>query len=215
MLKRELKTLLPFPIELWDWQFIKSLPKYLSSFSKPDLILADELFIQLVKNDLFIISDRQSQGHLLFCARIHACYLVLVKEHMQSEEAIASLCFAIQQPGKRTLKWIMRLSLWLSRNKRKMIEDAINKKKETMYGEQFNFEEETSANTFVSVVNKCAYVDYFQRHKLLQIMPSICEWDKVWIDPIEQHNNGEIEFSRPTTLALGDKSCRFEFRFKP
>ncbi|WP_299347245.1 L-2-amino-thiazoline-4-carboxylic acid hydrolase [uncultured Maritalea sp.] len=185
MFKRELQTALPFPLEWQDFYILTSLPRYLGKLSKPDVLWAQSRILEIVATDKQHICDRQSQGHLLICAAVHAYYEILLLAGTSKRSAVEKLTFALMQPGSKTTKLIMWLTLKLCRDKRQMIENETRRKTQTLYGKSFEFEEEVDETSFVSIVTKCAYFSYFKRHGLPHLTAIFCAWDAVWIDPIK------------------------------
>ena len=213
--KSEFAALLPHKISYFDWSLIRRMPRYIALFGASDRRDVQARILQLVQGDVAVVTDPQSQGHLLACALVQASFECLVAKGVARAVAIELLMAAFQKPGGLTIKLIMRLALLFSRDKRQMIERETRAKIDTQYGEQFEFEEESSDISFVSVVKRCAYFDYFQRHQLPELMPIFCAWDALWIDEIKRDRNSNIRFERPTTLGWGGQTCRFEFSFEP
>lgn len=194
-----------------DKLLVKKLHKYIAEFSKSNHLEAVENFKRIVADNIQYIEDEPSQSHMLACAYIMACYDRIIDSGVSQDVAIERLSYAFRQPGRLAMTCIMRLSLWFSRDSRKMIEVETTRKSKN-YGAQFSFSEERGENHFISVVSKCGYHDFFVRNLRPELTRLFCEWDILWIDEIERQNNG-IRFERPSTIGWGGSCCRFEFYF--
>lgn len=211
--KSELAALLPHDISYFDWYLISRTPRYVGGISRADRRAVQHQMRALVVADAHLITDAPSQGHLLVCALVHALYERLNAKGMTPSQAVGALTTAFQQPGGLSIKLIMRLALFFAPSKRAFVEKGARDKARTQYGEQFQFEEESDEKCFVSVVKRCAYFDYFQRHQLQHLTAIFCAWDALWIDALERDKSSGVLFNRPTTLGWGGDCCRFEFYF--
>jgi hypothetical protein len=59
-------------------------------------------------------------------------------------------------------------------------------------------------------INKCLFNDFFQSHRTPELTFLFCTIDLIWVDEIHKPCYG-VHFERPTTLAMGDDACRFQF----
>ncbi|MCP2164779.1 L-2-amino-thiazoline-4-carboxylic acid hydrolase [Goodfellowiella coeruleoviolacea] len=59
-------------------------------------------------------------------------------------------------------------------------------------------------------VHRCGYLAVLTAGGAAELGPVFCRFDAAWIDAIDPERHG-FRFDRPTTLALGGRSCPFHF----
>ena len=80
-----------------------------------------------------------------------------------------------------------------------------------LLGEQPQHIVETDNATFTNtIVRKCGFHSFFQQNGRPELTRLLCDWDNNWSDVLEK--NKQVQFSRPTTIAAGDRTCDFKFR---
>lgn len=192
---------------LLDWLMVRSVRKVLppAHRSKFNADLAD-----VMASEAAFLTDRVTHGHILFVASVLCVYRGLRRSGLAEEAAKDRIARALCKIGQRTTAAIMWLACALARDKLQTIRTYSRTKSQQAYGPAFRIEDTDNAGGFVSQVHVCGYRTFLRRHHAVEINEVLCAWDKVWIDALPQG----IKFTRPSTLASGGQSCRFEFRQK-
>ncbi len=154
------------------------------------------------------LSDKTTQGHILFAASVLCTYRVMTSAGTPVPQARAALGDMLARLGRHSMAVIMWLTVRLSRDPFAAVRYYTKEKTTSAYGPSFDIRFEEVEGGFVSEVRRCGYRSFLQRHDALELNELICAWDAVWIDRLPE----TILFDRPTTLARGCASCRFEFR---
>jgi len=169
------------------------------------VVEADHVF----KSHLDYAVDKPSQGHLLLVSYIWAADEVLSGPLKEPGKVKSILVKAVCDPGRFFVKWSMRLSLMLARDKMKMMKDGATRKL-SMYGKQFSMEcKEPDDNTFIMLVSTCGFHEFFKQKGKPELTDVLCEWDKIWYQEINPHRDG-IAFELTETLASGGECCCFK-----
>lgn len=157
------------------------------------------------------IIDKPAQGHILMTSYVLASYRIL-QQYIDDVASIKRIIGdAVCEPGMGWIQWAVRLSLFLARDKMKMMVEQTNKKA-VGYGESFVIEQQGDGASFYSSnVKRCGYHEFFKANGAPELTRLLCAWDKIWADEIKPDKHG-IEFRRPTTIAAGNDMCRFEFQ---
>ncbi len=168
-----------------------------------------ELWKTLEENEDFIV-DEPSRSHAVMCASVLVWYERLVKEGMDGNRAIKLLEDAFVKSGGKYIVWYLRLMLMISWNRRKFLEGSL-KRSAKAFGRTFKMEVESSKEELVLKVRRCGYYDFFKRYNKAELTRIFCAWDHLWANEVKRFG---IDFSRPKTIAQGDRECIFKFAFK-
>lgn len=156
--------------------------------------------------------DAMANHHLAAAHLILAADRALAREGIDAERRRGALAHGMATPGRSAMHIATRMLLWGRADKLKALADYSETRIPPRYGASFEVETaERSADTFVQSITRCAYHDVFTRNGAPELTTIMCAFDKMWIDAIDPAKDG-VRFERPTTLAEGGKSCRFEFR---
>ena len=143
--------------------------------------------------------DPVTRGHVVFAAAISVSVQQWQLTGLPRDAAKARTREAVLAYGR----WSSAISMWLTE---KLAEDPFEtiskyslEKSHSAYGPTFRMSTE--------VVHTCGYRSFLARHDAEDLIDLFCAWDRVWIDRLPKG----IGFWRPTTIAKGGKSCRFEF----
>lgn len=162
---------------------------------------------EILRSETAFMTDRTTQGHILFGACVLATYRVLRASGLGETEAKDTLVTVVCKIGRWTNAMIMWLVCNLSRNPFRTIEKYSKYQIPRQYGESFAVTHLETPEGFVSEVLVCGYRTFLSRHRATELLGIFCEWDRVWIDALPQ----KIGFTRPQTQALGANSCLFRF----
>jgi len=179
------------------------LPKHLHSEFEHDLK-------QIMHSEAAFLQNRTTAGHIFFAAMVLCLHRFLLRKGLSRLEADARLAHELTQMSKRSMRILMWLGMGLSKDPIERLRRISRHKSAQIYGSSFQIDEGDLDNGFVFEVRTCGYRTFLSRHNALELTKILCAWDRVWIDALP----GRIRFSRPTTLATGGASCRFEFRRK-
>jgi len=204
----------PYRLNWIERSFIRSFPKRIEELDSAATLQAKQLFITLFNEESQYISDRQSQTHFVMCAYVLAIYKTLIRKGITKEKSIQVLTKHLSEFGSGTIKWSMRIALWLRLYNRKTVESNSLKNVEHRYGDTFDVGEEKGIDQYVMVIKKCGFNDFFKRQSAPELTKIFCEWDHLWANEINRNKSCGIQFLRPTTLAEGKAACRFEFHFQ-
>ncbi len=202
---------LKYKLDWRDKTFLRTFPRKIAALRADEKKAIDEKFVQIFNNEEEHITDRPGQSHILMCAYILAAYRVLNEKGNDPEGIIKKLTAAFKSSGGIYIKLYMRIMLRLKRDKRKFIEESTIESIKA-YGDSFEITTKKEDRRFISIVRKCGYYDFFQRHGRPELTKIFCEWDSLWSDEINRFRCG-IRFDRPKTIANQDKECLFEFQY--
>ncbi|MEL7217072.1 MAG: L-2-amino-thiazoline-4-carboxylic acid hydrolase [Pseudomonadota bacterium] len=152
--------------------------------------------------------DQATQSHIVFAASALCVYRYRLRENPSKEMAKEAIRRTITSYLKRTTAAMLWLSCVFSKDTFETVRSYTKDKSGPAYGASFDIDYTEIDNGFVSIVKACGYRAFLARHGADELIDVFCEWDKVWIDALPK----SVAFRRPTTLAQGGKSCRFEFR---
>jgi hypothetical protein len=164
-------------------------------------------------NHIDSITDEASQHHYLMTSYVLASYYVLQDYIEDSTKVVEILERSFSEPGAGLIKRMMRLALFVNRDKMKVVMSyGGTKNTKEVYGDKFVIEQKGDGRPFFSSnVKRCAYHDFFKANNTTELTQVFCNWDRLWADEIKPQRDG-IMFERPATLAAGDIECRFEFQ---
>ncbi len=180
--------------------FRNSLPKH--HRTQFDASVAD-----LMETETRFAVDRPSQQHILMgsCA---VCAYHQWRAYGLDETAAKT---AVGHSITNYSNGVSRFLIWLWYRLSKDPFEATRKytaQIDQIYGATFDIAFSELEDGFVSVVKVCGYKTFLARQDAEHLLDLFCEWDRVWIDGIPKG----IRFVRPSTIAQGAETCRFEFR---
>ena len=79
-----------------------------------------------------------------------------------------------------------------------------------MYGPGMEFDQEDTEGSVDLIVRRCGFHQFFVEHEEPHLTRVFCEWDRNWMDVIDQSNR-PVRTERPTTISTGGDCCRFRF----
>lgn len=197
--------LLPFRLSVFDRLTIRRFRKSVSHDWRTDF---DEGLDSVLLSEAPSITDRTTQGHILFGSCALVSYRVLLRAGLSDHDSKQAVSETLCKLGRRTNSFIMWLTCRLASDPFRAIRNYTRHRIPATYGPSFKILYHEASNEFTSEVVTCGYRSFLLRHHAIELLPLFCEWDKVWIDALPK----SIAFSRPQTLAQGERSCRFEFR---
>jgi len=197
----------PFRPSITDRLMVKALRKALPPNQRR---LFDASLVELLKGEIQYFTDRATNGHILFVAAVLCLYRSLRRIGHSDPAAKAIIRRSLRGLGRKSTAFIIWATCALTRDSFQTIRKYSRDRAKNAYGPTFQISESDIDQGFVSEVHVCGYRTFLARHQALDLTEVLCEWDSVWIDALPN----TIAFRRPTTLALGGKSCRFEFRQK-
>lgn len=165
---------------------------------------------EILEAETPFMTDRTTQGHILFGACVLASYRVLRRSGLSEKDAKCTLEPIVCGIGRRTNAVIMWFFCNLTRDPLRKIESYCRLQLPRNYGQSFEITHSTTPEGFVSSVTICGYKTFLTRHRTTELLPVFCEWDRVWIDMLPP----TIGFKRPQTQADGAKSCIFDFKYR-
>ncbi len=203
---------LKFKLSNYDRYFLKKLPQSLKQLMDEELMEAKNRFVVIFNEESEHIMDEPGQSFQLMCSYMAAYYEKLNSKGLSKEKILDLLSESlIKSAGGNYVKWMTRIMLWIKRDKRKFIEKSTLQSKKT-YGSFLDMREENAPKQFTSVITSCGFFDFFNRRGIPELTSIFCKWDDLWAKEINKQNCG-VRFERPTTIAEGEESCRFEFYF--
>lgn len=198
-------TQYPFQPTLTDRLMVRALRKCLPQSHHQ---IFNTALLELLNSEGEYLTDRATNSQIMFVATVLCLYRNLRGAGHSDHEARAIIRQSLRGLGKRTTAFLMWFSFLFSRDRLQTIRKYSRMKAQHAYGPSFQFSESDIDGGFVSEVHICGYRTFLARHHALDLTEVLCEWDRVWIEALPKG----IAFQRPTTLALGGKSCRFEIR---
>ena len=186
-----------------------TLAKIRNSIPKPERVHFDADLLNILAIEKPYLTDSITAGHILFAAATLCAYRQLLESGVSKETAKKQVTTTISKIGQRSIRVIMKLSCFFSKDSFQMIRQySLTKQKH--YGPSFQFlERKLDENDgYAMDVHACGYCKFLTRHNAIDLISAFCEWDKVWIDALPK----SILFERPTTIGSGSSSCKFEFR---
>lgn len=170
-------------------------------------LLAEQIF----EENVSYIVDAQSQSHYLMTSYVLAAYRQLCSLGISKVQSMDLLERCFKSVGAFWIKWLVRIGLFLHRDKLKFFTKSIASRSDRAYGKSFQIIHENHAEGgFVAKVKRCGYHDFFLRNNAEELTRVLCRWDNNWSDEIQPEKH-HIRFVRPVTIAQGEKECRFEF----
>ncbi|WP_320824791.1 L-2-amino-thiazoline-4-carboxylic acid hydrolase [Reinekea sp.] len=220
MITKTIKTA-PHPwgrLRLWENGYLKALRAHIEqSITAQDSVDTINQ-IQVRAGKVFgtyidSITDEASQHHYLMTSYVLASYYVLQDYIEDSTKVVEIIERSFSEPGAGWIKLMMRLALFVNRDKMKVVMAYGGKEKtKEVYGDKFVIEQKGGGRPFFSSnVKRCAYHDFFKANNATELTQVFCSWDRLWANEIKPQRDG-IKFERPATLAAGDIECRFEFQ---
>ncbi len=95
------------------------------------------------------------------------------------------------------------------------IAENFQRRGEQLFGPGFTYVQAVQDTTrSFTHISKCLFNDFFRVHGAPELTSVFCTLDSVWIQQLHQPQY-KVRFERPTTLALGDDACRFQFSRAP
>lgn len=171
----------------------------------------DASVLDLMAADSGFGVDRPSRQHILMGSCVVCAYHRWSAEGLDDSAARKAVGQSIMTFANRTNR--MMIGLWYRFSKdpfettRRYCAQTIGR----AYGAVFDIAYVEMPDGFVSVVTVCGYRTFLARHHAEHLLDLFCEWDRVWIDSLPK----DIRFARPSTIAQGAQTCRFEFRREP
>ncbi|KPF90827.1 hypothetical protein IP81_14335 [Novosphingobium sp. AAP83] len=195
---------LAFPMTAADRSMLRH---FRNSLPKHQRTQFDASVANLMETETRFAVDRPSQQHILMgsCA---VCAYHQWRAYGLDETAAKT---AVGRSITTFSNGVSRLLIWLWYRLSKDPFEATRRYTAQInqtYGAMFDIAFSELEDGFVSVVKVCGYKAFLARHDAEHLLDLFCEWDRVWIDSIPKG----IRFSRPSTIAQGAGSCRFEFR---
>ncbi|GGA63107.1 hypothetical protein GCM10011499_36870 [Pelagibacterium lentulum] len=169
----------------------------------------DREFALILHNERPFLTDKLTQSHIIFVAAFLSAYRTLRSMGLGNDASKEKLTPALFRLGRRTAAFFTWAGIAMSRNPMQALRRFSETKAQNAYGPSFAVETAAIPGGFVSEVKRCGYRTFLARHDAVDLNSLLCEWDRVWIDALPK----SIDFRRPTTLATGCASCRFEFRY--
>ena len=195
----------PFRPTLIDRLMVKHFRKALPKGQRRHF---DSALSDLLVSEKQFLTDPVTNSQILFAATVLCLYRRLRRLGNTDEKARATLRHALCSLGRKTTAFFIRLTFAFARDPLQHIRKYSQDRMHNAYGPSFQIRESEIHGGFVSEVHVCGYRTFLARHHALDLASVLCEWDRVWIDALPDG----IAFARPTTLATGGASCRFEFR---
>jgi len=186
-----------------------TLKKIRNSISKSKRVHFDADISNIMEIEKPYLTDNITASHILFSAATLCAYRQLLESGISKETAKKQVATTISKIGQRSIRVIMKLSCFFSKDSFQMIRQYASTKQK-LYGPSFQFSERKldESGGYAMDVHACGYCAFLTRHNSLDLISAFCEWDKVWIDALPK----SIAFERPTTIGSGSSSCKFEFR---
>jgi len=208
------KTKSKYKLNWIERNFISSFPKRCVNLNKAEKEDMNRLFREILNQEQEFITDRKSQTHQIMCSYIYAGYKIYSKKGLNKELIKKELTDILLSFGGKFIKWSMRIMLRLKLYSRRTIESKSLISTQERYGSSFTINAESNTNQYTLIINKCCFNDFFKRNNAVELTPIFCEWDKLWSEEINRNKNCGIIFTRPSTLGIDNKNCRFEFNFE-
>lgn len=162
---------------------------------------------EVLESERPFLTDQVTFGHIRFVAGILCLYREFLRGGASKSQTHTKTLATIRNLLRRSLSMLIRLTFLFSRDHMKSVRSYSKFKIVSAYGPSFSLSESEIDGGFVSEVHICGYRTFLARHNALELNALLCEWDRIWIDALPK----SIHFERPTTLAQGSNSCRFEF----
>lgn len=170
----------------------------------------DDILTDILTAEAPFLTDRVTQGHIVFASCVLAAQRVLTRAGCSDEETTRTLRDLICGTGKRSKTIVMLLIQRLSRDPFETYRSYTKHQLPQGYGPSFSFVYDEGDDHFTSQVTTCGFQAFLSRHHATALLPLFCEWDKIWITALPD----SIRFSRPYTLATGGPACPFRFERK-
>lgn len=108
------------------------------------------------------------------------------------------------------IQWVMRLQLFLVRDPWKFYEKHFIPLLYWYFGKSFTWDKKTTDTGWALVGKQCGFFDLFSAEGSPQLTRLICEWDRNWLNALDQSKR-PIATRRTMTLATGASHCEFHF----
>lgn len=152
-------------------------------------------------------TDLVTRNHLLVGSCVVCAYRRWLAIGLRKQAAKAKVGRSIANLSARSSRFLLRLIYLFSRDAFETTRRYTSEKIGAVYGPSFDIEFGEIEGGFVSIVNACGYRAFLCRHGVEELLGLFCEWDRVWIGALPD----TIDFNRPSTIAQGAETCRFEF----
>lgn len=151
--------------------------------------------------------DPVTRGHIVFATALITSVEQWENTGLTREDAKTHTRDTVLKYGG----WSSAISMWLTEQLAKDPFETVRTysldKSRDAYGPTFKMSTEEEPDSFASIVHTCGYRAFLARHDADGLIDLFCAWDRVWIERLPKG----IRFARPTTIAGGAKTCRFEF----
>ncbi|MEV0680880.1 L-2-amino-thiazoline-4-carboxylic acid hydrolase [Actinosynnema sp. NPDC050436] len=148
--------------------------------------------------------------HLPLTATVVAGYRALL-DRMPREEALSLVAQAFHEPLRPYVHDTTKAALDASDDPFRTITDVSKDREVTYFGADFAFARSEDADSYLLDVTRCFYVAVLAACGVPELGPVFCRFDAAWIGAIDRDRHG-VDFTRPTTIALGGTTCPFHFR---
>jgi len=174
--------------------------------------------IKLTEQNEARMIDPPSQQWLLLASMILAAYQELLPLVGDKQTGLSILRNAMAAPFKERLTGYIADRFGISQD---APEEAFNRiaenfktRGEERFGKAYTYVQEVQdeGRSFVNI-QKCFFDDFFRANGMSEVTPIFCAMDNLWAEELEKPQYG-VRFERPTTLARGDDTCRFQFTKK-
>lgn len=168
----------------------------------------DDRVAEILISESKLAKDPVTLSHQVFAACVISSVEQWQSSGMDRSAAKSTVREAILGHGRQTKAIAVRLTGWFSRDPFTAFARYTEEQTPKAYGPTFEFGFEQDEAQFASVVHTCGYRTILPRHGAEDLIDLFCAWDMAWIEALPK----SIQFERPTTLASGGNSCRFEFK---
>ena len=167
-------------------------------------------YLHVLKENQHWVTDQPTELNIVYTSMSLAAFQVLKKDCNENWKEILRYC--LMDRTKKKQQFFMKLYLKFDRHPFKRIVKISKAKQVKAYGEEhFDFSIKKDDNqSFHLHVNQCFYLNFFQSHDAVEIMPLFCAMDDIWGDLLVPDKHG-VEFTRPQLLSKGDSHCFFKF----
>ena len=154
------------------------------------------------------LPDKQTKSLIASCCLVLAAYRDLRSQRSEAE-AFEIVRKAVYRTYRAPMRFMARLWLWLTRDPLKRLgQNWWKKRSERMYGAGMQFDQEETPDSVDLLVRRCAFHEFFVEHGEPALTRVFCEWDRNWMDIVNEPGR-QIRTERPTTISTGGDCCRF------
>ncbi len=155
-----------------------------------------------------------SRRWLAFCWSILFAYRVL-RPFLGRDRTITVLRHLLSRGFKTHTQRYMSTRFGISQERPAdafdLISQSYKTRGESMFGPRFTYVQAIQDQRRSHVhITRCLFNDFFRTHGAPEVTSVFCALDTVWADELN-HPRYQARFERPTTLAVGDDACRFQF----